>query len=182
MGGEILCVEAWGENSLRVRAVQYGCKLEGRDGALIDKPVQCKAKVSIDGDTAAIVNGRITAQITKGGKLVFYNHKGQLLLEEFARNRRDLTSKDCSALEVSGREFKGHAGGDYQVIARFEAYKDEKLFGMGQYQQDDLDVKGCTLELAHRNSQASVPFVVSSRGYGFLWNNPAIGEVTFGKT
>lgn len=181
MGGEILCVEAWGENSLRVRAVQYGCKLEGRDGALIDKPVQCKAKVSIDGDTAAIVNGRITAQITKGGKLVFYNHKGQLLLEEFARNRRDLTSKDCSALEVSGREFKGHAGGDYQVIARFEAYKDEKLFGMGQYQQDDLDVKGCTLELAHRNSQASVPFVVSSRGYGFLWNNPAIGEVTFGK-
>ena len=76
MGGEMLCVEAWGENSLRVRAVQYGCKLEGRDGALIDKPVQCKAKVSIDGDTAAIVNGRITAQITKGGKLVFYNHKG----------------------------------------------------------------------------------------------------------
>ena len=52
---------------------------------------------------------------------------------------------------------------------------------MGQYQQDCLDVKGCTLELAHRNSQASVPFVVSSRGYGFLWNNPAIGEVTFGK-
>ena len=34
MGGEILCVEAWGENSLRVRAVQYGCKLEGRDGAI----------------------------------------------------------------------------------------------------------------------------------------------------
>ena len=52
---------------------------------------------------------------------------------------------------------------------------------MGQYQQDCLDVKGCTLELAHRNSQASVPFVVSNRGYGFLWNNPAIGEVTFGK-
>ena len=42
-------------------------------------------------------------------------------------------------------------------------------------------MKGCTLELAHRNSQASVPFVVSNRGYGFLWNNPAIGEVTFGK-
>ena len=52
---------------------------------------------------------------------------------------------------------------------------------MGQYQQSYLDVKGCTLELAQRNSQASVPFALSSNGYGFLWNNPAIGAVTFGK-
>ena len=37
------------------------------------------------------------------------------------------------------------------------------------------------MELAHRNSQASVPFMVSSLGYGFLWNNPAVGRVTFGK-
>ena len=44
-----------------------------------------------------------------------------------------------------------------------------------------MDVKGCVLELAQRNSQISVPFAVSSLGYGFLWNNPAVGRVTFGK-
>lgn len=178
--GETLCVEAWGENSLRVRAVQYGCELEGRDGALMEKP-EGSAQITIQGDTASIVHGRIRAEITKGGKLIFYDRKGGVLLEEFARNRRDVTSADCSALEIEAREFKGLTGGDYQLTARFEACRSEKLFGMGQYQQDYLDVKGCTLELAHRNSQASVPFVVSSRGYGFLWNNPAIGEVTFGK-
>ena len=43
-----------------------------------------------------------------------------------------------------------------------------------------MNKKGATLELAHRNSQASVPFYVSSRGYGFFWNNPAIGTATFG--
>ena len=43
-----------------------------------------------------------------------------------------------------------------------------------------MNLKGCSLELAHRNSQASIPFYVSSLGYGFLWNNPAIGEVHFG--
>ncbi|WP_341816819.1 TIM-barrel domain-containing protein, partial [Escherichia coli] len=37
------------------------------------------------------------------------------------------------------------------------------------------------LELAQRNSQASVPFMLSSLGYGLLWNNPAIGEATFAK-
>lgn len=43
-----------------------------------------------------------------------------------------------------------------------------------------MNLKGCNLELAHRNSQASIPFYVSSLGYGFLWHNPAIGEVHFG--
>ena len=50
---------------------------------------------------------------------------------------------------------------------------------MGQYQQAVMDIKNCTFELAHRNSQASVPFVLSSRGYGFLWHNPAIGRASF---
>ena len=51
---------------------------------------------------------------------------------------------------------------------------------MGQYQDRHLNKKGAVLELAHRNSQASVPFMISSRGYGFFWNNPAIGTATFG--
>src|SRR5699024_11803225 len=57
----------------------------------------------------------------------------------------------------------------------------EHLAGMGQYQQHVLDLKGSTFELAHRNSQASVPFVVSTAGYGFLWHNPAIGRATFAR-
>ena len=112
--GETLCVEAWGESALRVRAVQYGCDLEGRDGALTDQP-EGKAQIVIDSDTASITNGRITARITRGGKLIFYNQKGEVLLEEFARNRRDVTSADCSALEIEGREFKGLTGGDYRL-------------------------------------------------------------------
>lgn len=31
------------------------------------------------------------------------------------------------------------------------------------------------------NTQASVPFLLSSRGYGFLWHNPAVGKAVFGK-
>jgi alpha-D-xyloside xylohydrolase len=52
---------------------------------------------------------------------------------------------------------------------------------MGQYQQSQLNLKGCVLELAQRNSQASVPFMISSLGYGFLWNNPSVGRVSFGQ-
>ena len=67
------------------------------------------------------------------------------------------------------------------MTARFESRPEEKIFGMGQYQHGFLDQKNCVLELAQRNSQASVPFAISSLGNGFLWNNPAIGKVAFGK-
>lgn len=176
--GETLCIEAWGQNSLRVRAVQYGCELEGAPGALQVKP-QCSGEISIKPESAAISNGNICAEITREGKISFFNRDGHCILEEFVRNRRNVKDRNCSALEIEAREFKGNTGGDYQLTARFEAKPDEKIFGMGQYQQEFLNLKGCTLELAQRNSQASVPFMISSAGYGFLWNNPAIGEVTF---
>lgn len=72
-------------------------------------------------------------------------------------------------------------GSEYSLNLKFESNDEEKIFGMGQYQQKYMDLKGCTLELAQRNSQISVPFAVSSLGYGMLWNNPAVGQVTFGK-
>ena len=68
----------------------------------------------------------------------------------------------------------------YSLNLKFESHDGEKIFGMGQYQQRNMDMKGCVLELAQRNSQITVPFAVSSLGYGFLWNNPAVGRVTFG--
>lgn len=131
---------------------------------------------------ARIINGKIRAGITKLGKIMMYNAEGKLLLEEYCRNRRDLLDAKCSAIEVEAREFKPIQGGDYHLTMRFESvHKDEKIYGMGQYQQPYLDLKGLDLELAHRNSQASVPFALSSLGYGFLWNNPGVGRVVFGK-
>ena len=90
-------------------------------------------------------------------------------------------SDTTSSLEVEAREFKPLIGGNYRLTMRFVGNRTEKIFGMGQYQQDFLDLQGAELELAHRNSQASVPFYISSLGYGFLWNNPAIGKVNFNR-
>ncbi|MBQ9699306.1 MAG: family 31 glucosidase, partial [Lachnospiraceae bacterium] len=83
-------------------------------------------------------------------------------------------------MKIFARDFKAMAGGDYEITMRFESNDDEKIYGMGQYQQPNLNLKGCILELAQRNSQISVPFSVSSLGYGVLWNNAGIGEVMFG--
>jgi alpha-D-xyloside xylohydrolase len=175
---EKLRIEPWGKNSLRVRSTHLA-SLQQEDWALLQQ-VPCDVKITIEGDAAKIINGKIGAQISAGGKISFFNQKGEILLEEYVRNRNNL-KEFCSSLNIDAREFKPVTGGDYQLTMRFESAPDERIYGLGQYQQPFLNVKNCTLELAQRNSQASVPFALSSLGYGFLWNNPAIGQVTFGK-
>lgn len=190
-GNELLEIKAWGKNSFRVRSTKYA-QYTGRTNALTEDVIQTTAVVAVNElqNKGEITNGNLTAKIDAFKNLNFYNQKGELLLKGYQRNRIDDMSAGVdsekvnhfnSALNIDSREFKSIPGGDFELKIRFEADADEKLYGMGQYQQDFLDLKNSKLELAHRNSQASVPFVLSSKGYGMLWNNPAIGDVSFAK-
>lgn len=178
-------IEPWGENAFRIRATKCAV-MPSEDWALIDptsSPSPSSTKITIESHSATITNGKITAVVTKAGKLTIHNSEtGKLLLEEYVRNRNDVMDPKASAYEVEAREFKPTIGGDYNLTMRFESVdRNEKLFGMGQYQHEYLDLKGLDLELAHRNSQASVPFLLSSLGYGLMWNNPSIGRAVLGK-
>ena len=178
---ERLWIMPWGENALRVRASKSAA-LDPEDWALTVKPAYPRdVQIDISEYEARIRNGKLTAVINNIGKISFYNQDGKLLLEEFLRNREDMFASTTSSLLIEAREFKPLIGGQYHLTMRFESDPSEKIFGMGQYQQNFLNLKGADLELAHRNSQASVPFMISSLGYGFLWNNPAIGRVNFAK-
>lgn len=177
---EQLWIEPWGENALRVRATKLN-RMPTDDWALQKIKSKATPKITIDKYGGSLSNGKIQASISAAGKLQISNSDNKILLEEYVRNRRDLFDPKCSAIEVEAREFKPILAGDYHLTMRFESLdRNEKIYGMGQYQQPYLNLKGLDLELAHRNSQASVPFAVSSLGYGFLWNNPGIGRAVFG--
>lgn len=167
---EIVRIEPWGKNSLRVRATPDG-RLSSKNRALLEINKE-KADIVINDDNASITNGNAKAEIDKNGKITIYNREGKIMLEEALM---------LKPLKIPARFFKANLLGKYQLTMSFESDPNERIFGMGQYQQPYLNLKGCTLEMAHRNSQASVPFFVSDKGYGFLWNLPAIGEATFAK-
>ena len=173
--GETLMITPWGPDSLRVRSAVQSDVEDTRYSLL--EPMETDAEIEIGDESAQIKNGKLTARLTinswgQCARIAFYNQKGELLLREISNG---------NALCLKARKFEPYLGGDFALTAAFDAQEGERLYGMGQYQEEILDWKGCTLELAHRNSQASVPFVISSLGYGFLWHNPAIGSVSFGK-
>ena len=192
-GGEMLRIEPWGKNSLRVRATMLP-ELSNQDWALTETPESSHAEVEChevdhwvgDGtidkrESASITNGRICAVVNFAGVITFYRD-GRQFLREYYRSYDGTLSRESRCLKTVNREWKGIIGGsEFSLNLKFDSNDGEKIFGMGQYQQAYMDLKGCTLELAQRNSQISVPFAVSNLGYGMLWNNPAVGQVTFGK-
>lgn len=176
--GETLRVEPWGKDSVRVRSVMMG-EIADTDYALL-QPRRTEASIVMDAKhmNASLTNGKLSVRLhvdpghEKNCTLGFYNQKNECLFKE---------AGDGGALKNKSRHFKSRLGGDYELSVSFVSRPDEKLYGMGQYQQNFLDLKNTVLELAHRNSQASVPFVLSDAGYGFFWHNPAVGTATFGK-
>jgi alpha-D-xyloside xylohydrolase len=63
------------------------------------------------------------------------------------------------------------------VSLRFNPGTDEGLFGSGQHQNAQLDLNGEDVELSQHNMDIAVPFVVSSRNYGVLWDNNGITRI-----
>lgn len=64
----------------------------------------------------------------------------------------------------------------YATKVIFEANEGEHLYGLGQETEDAFDRKGSTCNLIHYNTKSTIPFLYSSLGYGFFWNNPSPGR------
>ena len=58
--------------------------------------------------------------------------------------------------------------------------RDEQIYGLGQHQDGYMSYRGAAVHLQQKNMEIGIPVVVSSRGYGILWDNPAITDVEVG--
>ncbi len=169
---ETLMLESYGLNAIRVRATRLPEIKQDWISALLPQEPQL-AQIKINEDyTASLQNGSLIASVSASGELSFTNAKtGNELLKEQA----------IHGLSIPARFYKDLKGDLFHIDCGFKAYDDEHIYGLGQHQHDRLDQKGCVIELIQRNTEVSIPFLLSSRGYGFLWNNPAVGRVELGR-
>jgi len=64
----------------------------------------------------------------------------------------------------------------WQIQQSFSAPSDEALYGLGQHQEGIFNVRGLPIRLHQANTNISIPFLLSSKGYGILWNNPSLTD------
>lgn len=179
MFGETLRIEAHGPDALRTRA-RPGLTVADPHVSALLPPALAAAEIRIDGPSASITNGRIRAELK-----VVPRHGADQPKEVVIRYLDTVTGQELLAETRSHfagpgpRAFKPIASGSFQLEATFTAYDGERLMGLGQPQHGRLDLKGVSTTLVQQNYHVVIPFVISSRGYGFLWNNPAVGRCDF---
>jgi alpha-D-xyloside xylohydrolase len=95
----------------------------------------------------------------KTGEIVFTDKEGRVLLAE---NKGG--GKSFQAMEADGERA-------FSVRGVFESPDDEAFYGLGQHQSDEFNYKGKNEVLYQYNTKVSIPFIVSSKNYGLLWDN-----------
>ena len=98
------------------------------------------------------------------GAVGFYDLSDRLLLHEPASG-----GKTMSAVTVNGES-------SYQPEQGFVSPPDEFLYGLGQFQEGVWNWRGMAQQLRQLNTQISLPMIVSSYGYGLLWNNASLTD------
>lgn len=130
--------------------------------SLVASPRRCEAtqwNVTYRSHQAVLTTTKLKVKIDlTTGSLGFFDHADQPIVVE-KQNGRTLTPA-----EVQGEK-------TFQVRQVWQSNADEALYGLGQHQFGLMDIKGYDLDLWQRNTVVAVPFFVSSRGYGILWDN-----------
>jgi len=169
---EQVWVTPWGKNAVRVRITREAEFRDLPQGLLDDPPTPEGATLEIGDADVKLTNGSVTVKLEgRLGQLSFIRTSDEALL---------LKERKKTTAEHYARTFLPEKGA-WRIDSRFFADDAEKLYGLGQRQHGYLDQKGCTMDLMHRNSEVSIPFMISNKGYGFLWNHPGLGRVALGR-
>lgn len=62
----------------------------------------------------------------------------------------------------------------YRVTERFSPSITEAFYGLGQHQSGMFNYRGATVELGQNNTDVAIPLLISSKGYGLIWNTAAL--------
>lgn len=167
-------VEAWGAGAIRVRSIPLSGTWSGRNWALVSEKGEESEIEEREKERILRTAGGFECRMGPKGELSFgwagdegsilEGYESPLIYEHF----------HC--------QFKPVGGELQRAVCRFKAQEGERFYGLGQHHHGLLEQKGCVIDLEQKNSEVSVPFLLSSRGYGLFWHNPAKGRVELGRT
>ncbi|HEX2659291.1 MAG TPA: TIM-barrel domain-containing protein, partial [Polyangia bacterium] len=165
VGGGMLKVEVCAENVIRVAFAKSAAFFTR--ASLATAPKQCVSTpftVTTTSTETMIATAKVTARIDNAtGDITFTDPSGQVILAEKPAGRTLTPSTiQCEDTTSVRQEWTPNDG--------------ESLYGLGQHQHGLIDIKDTDLELHQYNTEIVIPYLVSSRGYGILWDNTSFSK------
>ena len=162
-------LQVLGEKLIRVSATPDKKFNDRKSLVVLPQKADVPFQVSMEEELVKVSTSTVTATVDPAtGKLNFTDADGKTLL---ASGEGGLMAFD--PIEVEGKKA-------FSTRVVFDSPEDEAFYGLGQQQTGEFDHKGLNEELYQYNTKISIPFIVSSKGYGLLfdayslsrWGNP----------
>ncbi|MEO7495095.1 MAG: TIM-barrel domain-containing protein [Massilia sp.] len=155
-------LEVMSDNIIHVQKLDQSGKSLTPSMMTVATPCKCTFTVAPSGRDAAITlkAGKISATVSLStGEVKFFDAKGKVFLTQ--------ASESMTPVDVDGKRFLAIKEG-------FNHGTRDAFYGLGQHQNAQMNMNGEDVLLAQHNMDVAVPFVVSNKNYGVLWDNNAI--------
>ncbi|KAI6799557.1 Alpha-xylosidase [Hortaea werneckii] len=192
-GFETVLVQPYGYDGFRVRAWPYRPPTGDEISFLYDPPLEGpEAGAAAHGMNYDISTNGIEPLRLRNGKIVVQTFTAPVrnnitnVRLAFYRVEEDgsetlLTNEYQPYKALNPRYYSWNGPGyEFSAAFSFSTTPDEQVYGTGQQQDHLVNKKGNTIDLINFNTHIPTPMFMSSKGYGFVWNSAAEGEMEFG--
>ncbi|GGI24473.1 glycoside hydrolase family 31 protein [Pedobacter mendelii] len=131
-------------------------------------PVKSKPEYTVSeaGDYIQLKTHALIAKVNiTTGQIQYQDINGKNILEE-----KQNASRLFKAVSNDGEA-------SYQIEQIFNSPEEEAIYGLGQHQDDMMNYKGKQVLLLQNNTDVAIPFLLSNKNYGILWDNYSITKV-----
>ncbi len=173
-GAKVVRLQVINDNIIRVQATSEASLPQKQSLMIVEQKANPKFDVRQDDDKVCVKASRVEARVdVKSGEIAFYDASGKKLLKESDNG------KQFKNFTVPEREY-GLKGGaplteamkhGIQWQMKFDSPDDEAFYGLGQHQSEEFNMKGKNEDLFQYNTKVSIPFVLSNKNYGILWDS-----------
>ena len=171
-GARVVRLQVVSDAVIRVQATPEAQLPDKQSLIIVPQRQQPKFTVT-DGDVVSVKAAQVEARVDKQtGAVTFLDADGKVLLQEAAHG------KTFKPFRVPDREIgvdvakvpeSQRNGLTWRML--FDSPDGEAFYGLGQHQSEELNMKGLNEDLFQYNTKVSVPFVLSNKNYGLLWDS-----------
>jgi len=170
-GAKLVNLEVVNGNIIRVRATSETSLPQKQSLIIVPQKAFKDYTVSESGQNVVIKTAKVSATVDETtGRISFYDAKGKLLLDE-SQHGKTFKPYSVPDNEIGVGTLTPEQRTALSWHATFESPADEAFYGLGQHQAEEYNYKGKNEELFQYNTKISVPFVMSNKNYGLLWDS-----------
>ena len=173
---KVVRLQVVNDQIIRVQATSEDALPQKQSLIVVPQTARVDYDVQEDDAQVTVKTKQVKAVVSKStGEVTFYDAEGKVLLKE-AKDGKKFQDFTVPEREIGMDTLTEEQRHGLTWNAVFESPDDEAFYGLGQHQSEELNMKGRNEDLFQYNTKVSVPFVISNKNYGLLWDSYSYGR------